>query len=106
LLVRGSKRDALDKNGRRPVDLIDQINDEALQNELRQMLKEPRVIACCMVKTPLKLMRKSASTPLFFTGLIGINYLIISLFILPCKTTNLAKDVFSLQRGLEILVFL
>lgn len=47
------------------------------------MLKEPTVIACCMVKTPLKLMRKSASTPLFFTGLIGINYVIISLFILP-----------------------
>lgn len=47
------------------------------------MLKEPRVIACCMVKTPLKLMRKSASTPIFFTGLISINYLILSLFILP-----------------------
>lgn len=51
------------------------------------MLKEPRVVACCMVKTPLKLMRKSASTPLLFTGLIGINYLILSLVVLPCKFT-------------------
>ena len=86
LLVRGSSRDALDKQGRRPVDLVDQINDPGLQQELRQMLKKPRVISCCMIKTPLMLMRKSISTPLFFIGMIILTYLILSIVILPCKS--------------------
>lgn len=47
------------------------------------MLKKPRVITCCMVKTPLMLMRKSVTTPLFFMGLILLNYLVLSFVILP-----------------------
>lgn len=49
------------------------------------MLKEPRVCSCFMVKTPLKLMRKSMSTPLFFISLILLNFALLTLFILPCK---------------------
>ncbi len=69
------------------------------------MLKEPRVIACCMVKTPLKLMRKSVSTPLFFTGLISINYLILSLFVLPFYNNDCAIW-FYFDTGVILLTFL
>lgn len=86
LLVRGARRDAKDKTGRLPVDLLDQINDDIIRQELRQMLKEPKVCACFMVKTPLKLMRKSMSTPLFFISLILLNFALLTLFILPCKS--------------------
>ena len=85
LLVRGSSRDSVDKQGRRAVDLVDQVNDPGLQQELRVMLKKPRVITCCMVKTPLMLMRKSLSTPMFFMALIILNYLLLSFGILACK---------------------
>lgn len=36
-----------------------------------------------MIKTPLKLMRKSMTTPLFFLSIILINYILLFLFILP-----------------------
>lgn len=52
------------------------------------MLKEPKVCSCFMVKTPLKLMRKSLSTSLFFITLIVINFALISFLILPCKIIN------------------
>jgi hypothetical protein len=38
-----------------------------------------------MVKTPLKLMRKSASTPLFFISLILINFALLTFFVIPGK---------------------
>jgi ankyrin repeat protein len=85
LLIRGCSRDARDKNGRRPVDLIDQISIPSLADELKSMLKPPKGCSCFMIKTPLKLMRKSVSTPLFFITLILLNYVILILFILPCK---------------------
>jgi hypothetical protein len=49
------------------------------------MLKEPKECACFMLKTPLKLMKRSATTPLFFVGLIIANYLLLLLFVFPCK---------------------
>lgn len=49
------------------------------------MLKEPKVCSCFMIKTPLKLMRKSATTPAFFISLILINEILLYLFVLPGK---------------------
>lgn len=95
LLVRGARRDAKDKTGRLPVDLLDQINDDIIRQELRQMLKEPKVCSCFMVKTPLKLMRKSMSTPLFFISLILLNFALLTLFILPCKSILIHEIVYN-----------
>jgi palmitoyltransferase len=47
------------------------------------MLKEPRVCSCFMIKTPLKYLRKSATTPLFFIGLMLLNYGLLTFSILP-----------------------
>ena len=85
LLIRGASRDVRDKQGRKPIDLVEEITVPALQAELRQMLKEPKGCSCFMIKTPLKLMRKSMVTPLFFLGIILINYVLLFLFVLPCK---------------------
>lgn len=60
LLVRGASREARSKDQRTPADLITHIPDPFLKNELKVMLKEPKVCSCFMVKTPLKLLRKSA----------------------------------------------
>lgn len=85
LLIRGASRDAKDKQGRKPVELLEQVTNPVLQNELRHMLKKPRVCSCFMIKTPLKLMRKSLSTPLFFMGLITLSYILLLLCVFPCK---------------------
>jgi ankyrin repeat protein len=85
LLIRGSSRNTRDKNGRKPADLVDSITIPSLQQELKQMLKEPKVCSCFMIKTPLKLMRKSPTTPLFFISLILINEILLYLFVLPSK---------------------
>jgi len=38
-----------------------------------------------MIKTPLKLMRKSATTPIFFIFMICLSYFLMLLFVFPCK---------------------
>ena len=55
------------------------------------MLKEPRVCACYMLKTPLKLMKKSITTPIFFFLLIVFAYLVLLFFIFPCKSQKNLK---------------
>ncbi len=85
LLIRGASREARDKNDRRPIDLIDQITSPQLQNELRSMLKNPRVLSCFMIKTPLKLMKKSVTTPIFFIFMIMLSYILMILLVFPCK---------------------
>ncbi|CDW75651.1 dhhc zinc finger domain containing protein [Stylonychia lemnae] len=103
LLIRGSSRNARDKQGRKPVDLVDQISIPSLQQELRSMLKEPKGCTCFMIKTPLKLMRKSASTPTFFLGLILINYILLFLFVLPLTTAAFVMAIlfFMLSQGVD-----
>ena len=49
------------------------------------MLKNPRVLSCFMIKTPLKLMNRSMTTPFFFMGIISISYILLLLCIFPCK---------------------
>ena len=61
----------------------EEVSEEMLQNELYSMLKEPKGCTCLMLKTPLKLMRKSKKTPLFFLFLIMLNYLILLFMIFP-----------------------
>lgn len=85
LLIRGASRNVVDNNNRKPIDLVEMISNQDLQRELRSMLKPPSGCSCFMIKTPLKLMRKSLTTPLFFMALIVINYLILLFLIFPCK---------------------
>ena len=73
--------------------------------ELKQMLKEPRVCSCFMVKTPLKLLRKSPSTPLFFITLMVANYALISLTILPYFNED-CKPWFAVDSVLFFFTFL
>jgi len=58
------------------------------------MLKPQKTCSCFMIRPPLKRMRKSFSTPLFFILLILINFLILSFMILPCKYNVLIAIVF------------
>jgi len=56
------------------------------------MLKEPKGCSCFMIKTPLKLMRKSLTTPLFFISLFIVNFVLLNLFIIPCKNNDILNQ--------------
>jgi len=85
LLIRGANRDVKDNNGKTPIEHVENISNLVLQNELRSMLKEPHDCSCLMLKTPLKLTRKSPKTSLLFGGLIIFNYLCLLILIFPCN---------------------
>lgn len=87
LLIRGASRDILDNNNRKPIELVELISHADLQRELKQMLRPPSGCSCLMIKTPLKLMRKSIVTPMFFLLLIIFNYFVLLFLILPCKVS-------------------
>lgn len=86
LLIRGARRDITDKNARTPMDLADSIQSELLRTEVQKMLRIQRDCSCLMLKTPLKLMRKSAKTSIFFCSLFLFNYLLLLVLVFPCNT--------------------
>lgn len=63
------------------------------------MLKNPRGCSCFMIKTPLKLMTKSMTTPLFFIFMILLSYLLLLLLVFPCKYTWLSHSSDFLSRS-------
>lgn len=85
LLIRGALRDLRNKEGKRAIDLIDNILTPYLRDETKSILKNPKTCSCCMLKTPLKKTRKNYSTTLLFFALILVNYILLLLYILPCK---------------------
>lgn len=53
------------------------------------MLKVPKTCSCLMLRTPLKKTEKELSSTITFFCLIGVTYLILLLFILPCNHSHL-----------------
>ena len=83
LLIRGASRDYLDNQGRKPIDLADTVTTDWLKSNLLNDLAEPKDLQCLMLKTPLKLVKKSLKTPLVMWGLMGFVYLCNVLFLWP-----------------------
>jgi len=85
LLIKGASRAKKDHEGKAAMELASEISNAHLQMELKQMLKEPANFSCLMIKTPLKLVKKSWTTTIFFLLLIALNYLLLFFFAFPCK---------------------
>lgn len=52
------------------------------------MLRNSKDCPCLMLKTPMKLMKRSQSTPILFLTIIIINYLLLLFFVFPCKNRS------------------
>lgn len=63
------------------------------------MLKNPRGCSCFMIKTPLKLMKKSVTTPLFFIFMIILSYVLMILLVFPCKQYSLINCLVFLSQS-------
>ena len=83
LLIRGASRQVRDHKGQRPVDYALEFEPGVLRNELIGLLKEPKSCSCFMLKAPLKLMRKSPGTSLFFLGMLGGAFSILFIIVFP-----------------------
>mmetsp|Transcript_17079 Transcript_17079/g.26424 ORF Transcript_17079/g.26424 Transcript_17079/m.26424 type:complete len:159 (+) Transcript_17079:180-656(+) len=83
LLMKGANRDARDKKGRRPADLIDDIKDENLQGELRQGLQDGGKCDCLMLRTQMKKTEKSLQMPMAFLLFYDSTFAILMLFLFP-----------------------
>ena len=48
LLIKGADRDAVEKSGLRPIDLVESLDDNETKEELKLLLKKPTfILPCC-----------------------------------------------------------
>ena len=83
LLISGASRQRRDSNGRRPVDLISEVEDPKLRNELKDILKSPSSCSWLMLKTPLMKVSKRPTTMIFYLLLAILILIDLTLFIFP-----------------------
>jgi palmitoyltransferase len=105
LLIRGASRNVRDNRGQKPIDLVEEFEHGSLKLELFSLLKEPTGCSCLMLKTPLKLMRKSPTTSVFFICLYACVYTLLYLFVLPLYQDILWPIIVSVCGGLVFLFF-
>ena len=85
LLIRGASRDVCDNQGRRPIDHAHMITVNNLKQNLLNDLAPPKDISCLMLKTPLKLVKRSYNTTIFMWLMIAFVYLGCFFILFPCK---------------------
>ena len=85
LLMRGAPRDIKSKKGKTPLDLVKDIESDALRQELRAALEDNGRCECLMLKTPLKKTEKSLSLPVAFLSFFNLVYIILIIFSFPSK---------------------
>ena len=83
LLISGASRKVEDKINRKPIDLIDEVDDPKLKIELKEILKTPSSLGCLMLKTPLRKVSKKPTTMLFYIFLALLLNSVLFLFIFP-----------------------
>jgi ankyrin repeat protein len=83
LLICGASRKSQDKIGRKPIDMIDEVEDPKLKSELKEVLKNPSSLSCLMLKTPLRKVRKKPTTMLFYIFLALVLNILLFFFIFP-----------------------
>jgi len=85
LLIKGANRDAKDNDGKKPIDHMSPSLPEPLRKQLRGMLAKPSFVECLMIRTPLKPMKPSRKTPIFFWALSAVIYFSLYFILYPSK---------------------
>jgi len=86
LLIKGADRDATEKNGLKPIDLCDLIEDQETKAELKELLKKQTfILPCCHFKTPMIKVDKNFNQVTLFLTLMNGTFLANMVFVYPCK---------------------
>ena len=85
LLIKGADRDAKEKSGLRPVDLVaDSVEDEELKEELRALLKKPTfLLPCCHFRQPMVKIERSFNTVFLYLFLMLGTFAANAVFVYP-----------------------
>ena len=101
LLIKGASRDIQEENGLKPIDLVGEIENEALRIELTQLLKKPGFyLPCCHFKQPMQKIEPNNNTLFCFIIMVLGTYLALTAFVYPCKfdsyklKANLVLDIY------------
>ena len=95
LLIRGADKERIDKQGRTPMDILDEVRSPDLANELRRMLGEGKKLECLMLSAPTRLVKRNSRTMTFYLLLFFTMFIIQYFFTFPSKLLHL----FSLPRS-------
>ena len=74
-----------DKRGNRPLDLVNDVQSEDLQKELRAAIEDSSSCDCLMLKTSLKKTEKSLTMPIAFLAFFDGVFAVLILFVFPGK---------------------
>jgi len=64
LLFAGAERELSSKEGKIPMDLVEEVVDDELREELKKNLAEPNYCSCCLLSQPLTKLEKEPFTAL------------------------------------------
>lgn len=93
LLIKGAARSITEENGLKPIDLVDEIEDEQKRRELIELLKEPGFyIPCCHFRQPMKKIEQNNNTLACFVVLTWGTYIALLAFVHPCKSSFFCDD--------------
>jgi len=85
-LLKGASRTARSEKGELPEEMIDEKRTaQQTQQELRNMLKEPKYLECFMIKTPLKPLRQNHKTQILFVFLFFVIFFTQLFVVIPSK---------------------
>ena len=86
LLIKGADRDAVERSGLKPIDLVEMLDDDHIKQDLRQLLVKPTILLpCCHFRTPMvKIERTNKCVNLFLFLMVG-TFLLNAAFVYPCK---------------------
>jgi hypothetical protein len=83
LLLKGAQRSSKDKNGKKPINVIDAAVSKDLRSELKDILRSPTYCECCMVKFPMVPIKQNIKTVMLFTVLSAYIYFNLFFIIYP-----------------------
>ena len=86
LLIKGADRDATERSGLKPIDLVETLEDNETKDELKQLLVKPRIfLPCCHFRTPMVKIERTNKCVVLFLALMLMTFICNMLFVYPCK---------------------
>ena len=85
IIFKGAERNAINNDGYRPVDLVEEyIQDKEMKKDLKKLLgPQPKYWPCFQIKQPMQKLEKSFYTMKYYMGMIFSTFLLLVVLIMP-----------------------
>ena len=88
LLLEGANRTMIDMDHKMAIDYVELIKDPYISNDLIRILSNPKSWQWCMLRTPLKKVRRSKKMLILFQLLISLNWILLILVLYPYENIS------------------